>query len=222
MQNTKLLCLGLLIFGMSLMLLPQVCLADAPSYPGDADVTAATAKSLTLTWEEATLYDDDPEILQYNIEVSTTDTYANPKTKSVDADVLTTTIKGLKSNRTYYVRVQGENADGEGRWRTTTDSTAPSKVKNLRKKKQSYEDRWVKLKWNRPLRCSGTSCEYTYKVFKRKNKDLVETDQTFQNNETISSLTQGGKYYFKVQACNNRYDRCGKWSKKKNFKLKKK
>ncbi len=213
----KYLWLSALVVGV--LCLPVATLAYAPSYVNDLEVSSTTAVQMTITWTAPDMYEEDPAIDSYDVELAVDEDFTDPVSQSVSADTLTATFSGLRSNLTYYYRARANNADGEGEWYESYDSTAPTKVKHVRKTKQSVEEDWVIVRWNMPTRCNDSACYYNYKIYKN-NGDVYENSYTYDNHLLIYDLAQGKRYRVKVQACNGLFERCGKWSQVIPFKLK--
>jgi len=220
MKKINILVVSFFTLGICLFFAPSSVYAYAPSYVENIAVESATSSQLVITWDEPYVYEEDPVITSYDIEVASNDNFSNASAASTDGDARTATVTGLNSNTTYYIRMRATNADGVGDWDDIENTTAPSKAKKVVKKKQSSAFRSVTMKWNAPLRCSASTCVYNYKVHKKKNKDLIKSSYSYDNKVTISDLSIGKKYTITVQACTSYYDQCSPWSSKKTFKLK--
>ena len=91
---------------------------EPPGKPDPPTVSDETENSLTVTWTEPA--NTGPDIANYHVQYRISGTFTDwPDT----GPSLTRTITGLRSGRTYQIRVQAENDEGKGAWSNSVNGT---------------------------------------------------------------------------------------------------
>lgn len=189
---------------------PSKTTGSVPSKPTDLSPTAAS-KKVTLTWKapsDSGSSSINGYVVEYSTNASDWDKY------EVSANGYTTTSKsctvtGLTNGKKYYFRVYAVSTEGDGAVSsqvTATPSTAtvPGKPTSLSATASSKK---VKLSWKAPSDNGGSSItgyliEYSTNGSKWKEYDASKGITTTSTSYTVSDLSNGTKYYFRVSAVN--------------------
>jgi hypothetical protein len=175
-----------------------VTVADSvPSAPRGLKATAKST-SVALTWSAPSASGGQP-ISGYRVQRSTNGTswttIATTTSRSYTATKLTNGTK-------YWFRVIATNAKGSSSASTAVTSVPCTKPSAPRSLHATAKSKSVALTWSAPASNGGAKVS-AYKVYKSTNGSsftLVKTVTT--RSATVSSLTKGKKYWFRVVAVN--------------------
>lgn len=177
---------------------------DAPSAPTPLSVSVASTNA-SLSWN-APSSAGDAAISDYSIQYSTDGT--NWKTFAHTASTATSaTITGLTNGISYFFRVAGVNAWGTGTYETYATSLVPGSLPGAPTSLTgSYRDGSVALTWNAPSSNGGSPIR-DYKIEYSSNSgstwDIFSRTSSSATSETVTGLTNGTSYIFRVSAIND-------------------
>ena len=159
--------------------------------PTALTATAVTASSISLAWTPPTGPSEVP-IVAYQIEWSKDGTWSSPQT------VVGTsyTIQGLDALTSYQIRIRSVGSDG-----STSNSVERTQSTALPKPEEFHVEQTkpnsVDLAWKAVAGASGYRVEWS-----SNNSTWSSTNVTYgaSPTATVSGLTAGGQYYFRVTA----------------------
>ncbi len=196
---------------------PALALISQPTV--EAEATAP--RIATVLWDVPSEASDngDKVVASWELDLADNFSFSDADTYTYVADQLAATLdrdQGLRSIKQYYVRVRAiytdETASNYG---STYFYTLIGKIKNLHVQ-QSIAGT-AKLKWDKPAR-EGDTLTYNVRLYRKSNDKLVFEDSVYgKNNLTVTGLTSGKKYYFKVRGRNDSKYGIGRWSDQKSF-----
>lgn len=175
-----------------------------PGAPTGLAVKAATApqgtvgSAVTLSWVAPTNTGGSP-ITRYEYTYSSD---AQDVPQVLATTTLNATVTGLEPGVSYSYRVRAVTTIGKSAWVEVTSqvpAAAPSAPRNVT---ASLEGSGVKLAWQAPASTGGTSVT-GYKVEAIDNAGKTVTVTSSSTSVTVSSLTMGGAYTFRVAAVNS-------------------
>ncbi len=176
-----------------------------PGQPTDLEGAASSSTSLHLTWTAPTPRQGAP-VTDYTIEYSTNGTDWTSFSDDTSTDP-SATVTGLTVSTAYRFRVSAVNAVGTGDPATTGEivtETAPSEPRFVSGVSESSHE--VLLTWTAPADDGGSAI--TDYVVQYAADDGIDTWVTFddvvstQRSATVTGLTNGTAYYFRVRAKN--------------------
>jgi hypothetical protein len=182
----------------------------APGSPvttvGDGTITLSSWVASTVTGATLTKY-------VVNTHLATDLTYANPISgKSVTVTNLnsrTATITGLTNGTGYVVRVAAYVGDVPGAFRATSALTPVGAPSTPNSPTATRADSTATVSWNAPA-ANGAAIDYYNVTFSTSESGSYSTPTSGTCSTTVSGtsctmtgLTQGSTYYFKVQAHNS-------------------
>lgn len=185
------------------------------SVPGKpTSLSAETAsKKVTLTWKAPSNTGSSSingYVVEYSTDGSDWDQYEVSSSKGYTTSSKSYTVSGLTNGKKYYFRVYAVNDEGDGEpcakiTATPATATVPGKPTSL---SASTSSKKVKLSWKAPSDNGGSSItgylvEYStngskWTKYDASSKDITTTSTSY----TVSDLTNGTKYYFRVSAVN--------------------
>lgn len=177
---------------------------NAPSAPSPLNVSVASTNA-SLSWSTPSS-EGDAAISDYSIQYSTDgirwSTFAHTASTSTSA-----TITGLTNGTAYQFRVAGINAWGTGAYETYATSLAPGSLPGAPTSLTgSYRDASVALTWNAPASNGGSPIR-DYKIEYSSNSgstwDIFSRPSSTATSETVTGLTNGTSYIFRVSAKND-------------------
>jgi len=152
----------------------------------------------TFNWTQST------NATQYNLEVALNNTFTNPEF-DVTIPNLTTNLN-LTGHRTYFSRVRGENANGNGQWSSTTTfqtlNHAPSAPTNLTPTPSNPQNAQTPIifNWTQSTDIDNDPITYSLHIF---NGTFNQTYQNIVTNTTTipaNTLEPGLQYTYNVTA----------------------
>lgn len=154
------------------------------SAPENFEVTERSAKKLSFSWDEVNGADS------YRIQL------LSPKTgksiKTVSAANTTKTVKKLKANKKYSVRIRAVDGDQKSAWsEVITVRTKPSAPKNMKVVPGTTS---AVISWKK---ARGTVKKYIVRVY-QSNGTLGAKLKTKKRKITVSDLKSGGAYSVRV------------------------
>lgn len=177
---------------------------DAPSPPTPLNVSVASTNA-SLSWS-APSSQGDAAITDYSIQYSTDGTHWSSFAHT--ASTLTSaTITGLTNGTSYQFRVAAINAWGTGAYETYANSLAPGSLPGSPTSLAgSYRDASVALTWSAPSSNGGSPIR-DYKVEYSSNNgstwDIFSRASSSATSETVTGLSNGTSYIFRVSAIND-------------------
>ena len=177
---------------------------SVPSVPTPLNVSVASTNA-SLSWS-APSSAGDAAITDYSIQYSTDGT--NWKTFAHTASTATSaTIPGLINGISYYFRVAGVNAWGTGAYETFASSLAPGSLPGAPTSLAgSSRDGSVALTWIAPSSNGGSPIR-DYKIEYSSNSgntwEIFSRASSSATSETVTGLTNGTSYIFRVSAKND-------------------
>ncbi|MBI4407713.1 MAG: fibronectin type III domain-containing protein [Candidatus Kerfeldbacteria bacterium] len=215
LQPSKL--IGLLVCVALGVATPALALISQPVV--EAEATAP--RIATVLWDVPTEASEngDKVVASWELDLADNFSFSGADTYTYAADRLSTTLdrdQGLRSIKQYYVRVRAMYTDEtSSNYGSTYFYTMIGKIKNLRVE-QSLAGT-AKLKWDKPAR-EGDALTYNVRLYRKSNDKLVFEDSVYgKNNLTVTGLTSGRRYYFKVRGRNDSKYGIGRWSDPKSF-----
>ncbi len=194
---------------------PVAALINQPTV--EAEATAP--RQATVLWDVPTeaSANGDKVVSSWELDLADNFSFTGADTFTYDAAVLSaalTRAHGLRSISQYYVRVRALYTDATAsNYGSTSFYTMIGQLKNLRV--QQGTSGTATLKWNKPIREADT-ITYNVRLYRKK---LVFEDSVYgKNNLTVTGLTVGKRYSFKVRARHDSKYGIGQWSDKKYFK----
>ena len=177
---------------------------NAPSAPSPLNVSVGNTNA-SLTWSTPSS-EGDATISDYSIQYSTDGThwssFAHTASTSTSA-----TITGLTNGTAYQFRVAGINAWGTGAYETYATALSPGTLPGAPTSLTgSYRDASVALTWNAPSSNGGSPIR-DYKIEYSSNSgstwDIFSRASSSSISETVTGLTNGTSYIFRVSAIND-------------------
>lgn len=177
---------------------------NAPSAPTPLNVSVASTNA-SLSWS-APSSAGDAAVSDYSIQYSTDGTHWSSFAHTAST-ATSATITGLTNGISYYFRVAGVNAWGIGTYETYTTSLAPGSLPGAPTSLAgSYRDGSVALTWNAPSSNGGSQIR-DYKIEYSSNSgsswDIFSRNSSSATSETVTGLTNGTSYIFRVSAIND-------------------
>jgi len=171
--------------------------ATAPTAPRSLKATAKN-KAAALTWA-APSATGGKKISGYKVQKSTNgtswSTVATTTAKSY-------TVKSLTNGTKYYFRVIAVNSVGSSPATAKVAATPATKPSAPRSVMATAKSKAVTLTWSAPKSTGGAKVT-SYKVYVSTNGKTYALKKTVTGKSaTISGLTKGKKYWFKVKAAN--------------------
>ena len=175
----------------------------APAAPTNL-LAAAGATEVALTWDDP----DDDTITGYKVSTDGGETFADIEGTDIsenDTDnTLAYTVTGLINGTEYTFELRAVNTYGEGAAATVTAPTLPAAPTDFMA--EGGEDRQVTLSWDDPD--NNTVSGYQYSTDGGTNftdiasVDISEGDMGNTLKYTVTGLTNGTEYTFKLRAVN--------------------
>jgi len=171
--------------------------ASKPTAPRSLKATAKS-KAVALTWS-APSATGGKAITGYRVQRSTNGTsWTTVKTVTTRSY----TVTGLTNGKKYFFRVIAVNSVGSSPASATVTAVPATKPSAPRYLKATAKSRAVGLSWSAPS-SSGGSAVTAYKVYRSTNgKNYTLAKTVTGRSTTVTGLTKGKKYWFKVIAVN--------------------
>ena len=176
---------------------------SAPGQPGGVSATASGASSATVNWTAPT---SGGPVDSYRITPYVGTTAQTAKAKTVSAPATTGTVGGLTSGTTYTFRVEAVNANGPGQASaasnavTPTAAVAPAAPSNVRAAPATTS---VRVTWDAPTTDGDSPITgQTVTPYIGGNAQTPVQVGASATSTTVSGLTNGTGYTFKVTATN--------------------
>jgi hypothetical protein len=171
--------------------------ATAPGVPQSLSATRGNTQ-VALSWS-APSSDGGATITGYKVYQSTDDaSFSEVATPSGTSH----TITGLTNGTTYYFKVAAVNSVGTGTQTSSVNAvpaTTPGVPQSL---SATHGNAQVALSWSAPASNGGTAVT-GYKVYQSTdNASFSEVATPSGTSQTVTSLTNGTQYFFKVAAVN--------------------
>ena len=173
-----------------------------PSAPSITSTTAGDGE-VAITWSEPS--DGGSSITGYTVEYSSASNFASSTTANVSASPRQLTIGALSNGTSYYFRVLARNAVGSGSYSSSSGAVIPATSPGIPSNLQATEtDSALALSWTAPS--DGGSAIIDYLVqFSTTSTFSVYQSVTISGgatSATLTDLTNGTTYFFKVKARN--------------------
>lgn len=177
---------------------------NAPSAPSPLNVSVGNTNA-SLTWS-APSSEGDAAISDYSIQYSTDGTHWSSFAHTASTTT-SATITGLTNGTAYQFRVAGINAWGTGAYETYATALSPGTLPGAPTSLTgSYRDASVALTWNAPSSNGGSPIR-DYKIEYSSNSgstwDIFSRASSSSISETVTGLTNGTSYIFRVSAKND-------------------
>lgn len=177
---------------------------NAPSAPTPLNVSVASTNA-SLSWS-APSSAGDAAISDYSIQYSTDGTHWSSFAHTAST-ATSATITGLTNGISYYFRVAGVNAWGTGSYETYAYSLAPGSLPGAPTSLAGiYRDGSVALTWSAPSSNGGSPIrDYTIEYSSNSGStwDTFSRVSSTATSETVTGLTNGTSYIFRVSAVND-------------------
>jgi hypothetical protein len=165
-----------------------------PAAPTALTLTAPSTTSIKATWASPS-----PQITGYDLQYSTSSTFASGVTTVALGVVLTHTVTGLAPGTKYYFRVRAKNASGVGAWSTTANYTTLPAVPPGLVVVASADGTTATLTFTPPSGASGVT-KYTWERRKTGTTSPVATGTSTGTVATVTGLTPGDTYDWRASA----------------------
>jgi len=173
-----------------------------PDAPTDLVVTPGPG-TVALSWT-APADDGGTDLIDYRVQRSSNGGLSWVTVVHSPSTDTALTVSGLTNGRTYLFRVSGVNHVAAGAWSASaaaTPATVPGKPRYLQARRGAGQ---VQLTWVRPA-SNGGGAVADYAISRSTDgftwTDLID-DVSTTTNTTITGLTNGTKYFFRVAAKN--------------------
>ena len=158
-------------------------------------------QQITLSWAPPSS-NGGSAITSYTINYGTSSTSL---TSNVAAGNVTSyTVTGLTNGQTYYFDVQAVNAAGAGSASSIASATPTNNIPSAPSSPTATPgNQQITLSWTTPSSCVSSSCTYAVLYWSYGTATTSVNTGSSSTSYTISSLSNGVKYYFEVEATNN-------------------
>jgi hypothetical protein len=184
-------------YGESLLSDPITIPVSAPSAPRSLKATSAN-KAVKLTWT-APSGDGGKAITGYRVQRSTNGTAWTTITTTTSRSY---TATGLTNGKKYWLRVVAVNSVGSSAASAAVTAIPFTKASAPRSLKATAKTKSVALSWAAPSSNGGAAIS-GYRIYRSTNgKTFTLAKTVTTRSTTVTGLTKGKKYWFKVVAVN--------------------